>query len=349
MKTSGYDVGPAIFNAANRNRWDDYVQRADGATNYHRSGWMEVVRRAFGHDVYPLWAISDGEVVGVLPLVHMKSLLFGNFLTSMPFFNYGGVLANSSEVAEGLVEAAAQVAQSTGAAHVELRQLDSGLSGLPGRNHKVSMRLDLSGGSEALWTGFKAKVRNQIRKAERSGLTADSGGAELLDEFYDVFSRNMRDLGTPVYPKRFFQCVLEEFSDSSRVFVIRHGEKCVAGSVTVWFRGLFEVPWASSIRSYNPMCPNNLLYWTMIRRACDLDCHTFDFGRSTPDKGTFRFKKQWGAAPRSMVWQYLLSEGRDMPDLSPDNPKYRLMVRTWQRLPVGLTKLLGPPIVRNIP
>lgn len=97
------------------------------------------------------------------------------------------------------------------------------------------------------------------------------------------------------------------------------------------------------------MCPNNLLYWTMIRRACDLDCHTFDFGRSTPDKGTFRFKKQWGAAPRSMVWQYLLSEGRDMPDLSPDNPKYRLMVRTWQRLPVGLTKLLGPPIVRNIP
>lgn len=349
MTSQGFEVGPAILDDSGMKRWDAFVREAPDACTYHQSGWLNVVRRAFGHAVHPLWACDGQRVVGILPMVHMKSLLFGNFLSSLPFFNYGGVLARNDEAGRALVAAGTELVRSSGAEYLELRNVGRRIPGLPSRNHKVSMRLDLSAGSEALWKGFKAKVRNQVRKAERSGLSADSGGIDLLDEFYDVFARNMRDLGTPVYSPKLFRAVLDEFPETSRVFLVRHGRTCVAGAVTVRFRGVFEVPWASSIRNYNSMCPNNLLYWTMIRHACEVGCRTFDFGRSTPGEGTYRFKKQWGAVPCDMHWQYWLGSGAAMPDISPDNPRYRMLVRTWQKLPVRLTRLIGPSIVRNIP
>ena len=192
-------------------------------------------------------------------------------------------------------------------------------------------------------------MRTQVRKAEKSGLESAEGGLDLLDAFYAVFAQNMRDLGTPVYGRRFFKEVLATFPDTTRVFVVRHAGQPVAASIVHWRGRTIEVPWASSIREFNPLCVNVLLYWRMLQFAGRRGFRTFDFGRSTPNEGTFHFKRQWGAQPTELVWEYWMSDGRPVPNLNPSNPKFSLAIRVWQRLPVPVASTLGPMIVRNSP
>lgn len=330
--------------------WDAFVASCEHAVNYHRSKWLNIVRTVFGHAVLPLWARDDaGRVHGVLPLVHMRSRLFGNGLHSLPFFNYGGVLATDAQAAAVLLRKASDLMTETCVPQVELRNLGWSHDALPARTHKVTMRLPLPGHAETLWKGFSAKVRNQVRKAEKSGLTFSMAGPERLHEFYAVFARNMRDLGTPVYTRKLFSAVLEHCADESALFLVHLNDQCVAAGLGLWHRGVFEIPWASSVRDYNSMCSNHLLYWGMLRTACGLGCSIFDFGRSTPDSGTYRFKKQWGAEPVQLYWQYLLAPGASLPETTPDNPRYDLPIRIWKRLPVALTRIVGPGIVRCIP
>lgn len=210
------------------------------------------------------------------------------------------------------------------------------------------MHLPLHADAESQWASLDRKVRNQIRKAEKSGLTVEDGGASLVPEFHTVFARNMRDLGTPVYARRFFDEILHAFPDEARVFVVRHGRRPVAASITLTDRGTTEVPWASSLREMNDKAPNMLLYWAMLRLAIDRGSRRFDFGRSSPGAGTYRFKEQWGARPVPLVWEYAGLSG-ELPDLSPANPKYRLAIAVWQRLPLSITKVVGPHLVRHLP
>ena len=186
-------------------------------------------------------------------------------------------------------------------------------------------------------------------RREKSGLAGEVGGIELLDAFYDVFAHNMRDLGTPVYGVNFFREVLSTFADRARVLCVRHEGRPVAASIVHWTDRRIEVPWASALRDYNPLCANVLLYWNMLRFAIERRLTLFDFGRSTPDQGTFNFKKQWGATPRPLVWEYWIAEGHQIPDMSPTSARFDLAVRTWRRLPTRVTTTLGPHIVRNIP
>jgi serine/alanine adding enzyme len=232
--------------------------------------------------------------------------------------------------------------------HVELRHRVRRFADVPAKCHKVAMLRPLSG-ERTMWEGLDRKVRNQIRKAEKSGLTAHVGGEELLDEFYQVFSENMRDLGTPVMSRTFFREVLRQFPRRTRVFLLRHGEDPVAASLTYTYRETAEVPWASSLRSHRSSAPNMLLYWTMLRHASAAGCRVFDFGRSTPDEGTYHFKRQWGAEPEALVWEYGLLEGRGVPDISPRNERFSPAIRAWQHIPVWVTRIMGPAIVRNIP
>ncbi|WP_272701649.1 FemAB family XrtA/PEP-CTERM system-associated protein [Desulfovibrio sp. Fe33] len=351
MAPNGIRVSLAdLSSPADTAAWNAFVDAADGAANYHRSGWLGVVEKTFGHAPYPLWARDDaGVVLGILPVVLMRSRLFGTFLTSLPFFNFGGVLAEDPAASNALIERAGALVRECGAQFLELRHIGAVAQGLPSKTHKVTMRLDLAPGAEALWEGFKAKVRNQVRKATKSGLTVATGRHELLDDFYEVFARNMRDLGTPVYSKKLFANVLDAFPESTRLFTVNHADGCVAAGLGTWYRSIFEIPWASSIRDYNSLCPNNLLYWTLIEHACAEGCSTFDFGRSTPEKGTFRFKKQWGAEPVQLNWQYIMPNGGELPEMNPENAKFQFAIRVWRKLPVPLTKLIGPSIVRNIP
>jgi serine/alanine adding enzyme len=329
--------------------WDDYVAAHPAATSYHRWAWRSVFERAFGHEPIYLWVRSAERVCGVLPLVEMRSWLFGTFAVSLPFVNYGGVLADDHAVARALLDAAVRFRADRGWKHVELRHTDALFPELPAKRHKVVMSLTLPGSEEALWRALDRKVRNQVRKAEKTGCTAGSGGAELLDEFYAVFAHNMRDLGTPVYSRDLFSEVVRAFPDETRLFVVRHGDAPVAASLTIAWRGRIEVPWASSLRMHNDKSPNTLLYWTMLRDAVERGRTTFDFGRSTPNEGTFHFKRQWGADPHGLAWEYVLPEGAELPDQSPKNPKFALAIKAWQHLPLWVANRLGPVIAKQIP
>ena len=187
-----------------------------------------------------------------------------------------------------------------------------------------------------------------MRKAEKAGLTTEVGGVEELDAFYSVFARNMRDLGTPVYSRRFFAAILSAFPDTARVFVVRLGSLPIAAAITIQWRDSIEVPWASSLRAHSDKSPNMLLYWTMLKTAIGAGASRFDFGRSTPDEGTFHFKRQWGAVPQPLVWEYAGLDGAP-PDQSPKNPRFRLAIALWQRLPLAVANRIGPIVVRNIP
>jgi FemAB-related protein (PEP-CTERM system-associated) len=330
--------------------WDGYVNAHPDGLNYHQHGWMKVIRESFGHETTGLMARDgNGTVRGVLPLVRMKSRLFGNFIVSVPFVNYGGLLTDSTEAATALLAAAVDLRDRGGARHVEFRHLREEALPLACKRHKVTMLLPLADDPEEQWQGFNAKLRNQVRKAEKSGLTARLGGLELLDDFYEVFVRNMRDLGTPVYGRCFFERVLTIFPDKTRIIGIYLEKQVVAAGIASWYRDTLEVPWASSNKDYKTLCPNNLLYWEAIRFAIQEGFRTFDFGRSTPGEGTYKFKEQWGAQPHSLFWQYALRPGESLPELNPDNPNYALAIRVWQRLPLWFTRLIGPSIVRNIP
>ena len=333
----------------NATEGDAYVAAHPNGTSYHRGGWLEVFRAAFGHATRYLIADIDGRIAGVLPLVFFQSRLFGRFAVSMPFVNYGGVLADDPGIERALLDRAIKDVLEAGCTHLELRHVRQQFANLVSKRHKVAMELPLFGTVDEQWQALDRKVRNQVRKGEKSDLDVSVGGVELLPQFYSVFTRNMRDLGTPVYGQSFFRHVFATFPDESRVFVVQHKGQPIAASIVHWYRGTIEVPWASSLREFNPLCANVLLYWQMVRFAVERGFTTFDFGRSTPGENTYRFKKQWGAEPRELVWEYWMSEGRAMPELNPKNPKFALAIGMWQRLPLPVTNRLGPLVVRNIP
>lgn len=330
--------------------WNSYVNSIETATNYHQFGWKNIIEKSFSHDCYYLAALNQNDTCeGILPLVHMKSKVFGNFLVSVPFVNYGGPISLNAEAMTQLLAEAENIRKACSAEYVELRFREQSLEHLPTKQHKVTMILHLEESADSQWKRFNAKLRNQIRKAEKCGLEITIGHVELLDGFYEVFARNMRDLGTPVYGKGFFKNVLDEFPDSTKIFAVKHNGLVIAAGLASWFRDTVEVPWASSINDYKAFCPNNMLYWEAIKFAVENGFKKFDFGRSTPNEGTFNFKRQWGAEPLALNWQYLLEADKVLPELNPNNPKFGIAIRIWQKLPVGLTRLLGPHIVRNIP
>jgi FemAB-related protein (PEP-CTERM system-associated) len=329
--------------------WDQFVLNRRDASGYHLSGWRRVFEDAFGHETLYLAAREHGRIAGVLPLVLFRSRIFGRFAVSLPFVNYGGVCAEDDDVAQALVAKASAVMEERRLSHVELRHTVRRLAHLPARTHKVTMRLALGDDPTRMWDGLDRKVRNQVRKAEKSGLTWRRGGAELLERFYEVFAVNMRDLGTPVYSRRFFDQVLSNFPTTAAVCLVDHGDRTVAGAIALSHRDGLEVPWASSLRDYRSQCPNNLLYWKIIEHGIDTRHASLDFGRSTPNEGTYHFKAQWGARPEPLYWEYVMQGNRELPNLSPSNPKYRAAINLWTRLPVAVTKVIGPHIVRSIP
>ncbi len=327
-----------------------YASAGDRVPLSRHPGWLTVLEKGFRHTVYALEATRVGKTVGFLPLAFVHSYLFGRFLVSLPYLNTAGVQADSDAARNALIDGATRLADALKVRYLELRHeapvahpaLTATLTS------KVHMRLPLPSFVGPLWEGLPAKVRNQVRKGEKSGLSVHWGGRELLDDFYAVFSRNMRDLGTPVYSWHFFDSVLAAFPGAAELCVVRCGPAAAAAGLLLHGKGVSEVASASSLREFNSTCANMLLYWNLLDRSVERGQAVFDFGRSTPGGGTFNFKKQWGARPEPAAWQYYLRTG-SANEMRPDNPRYQTLIRIWQRLPVGLTRLIGPPIVRGIP
>lgn len=334
--------------ADNTARWDEYVGKSARATLYHDSRWARIICGPMGQQNLSIMAVAQSQVVGVLPLYRLTSRLFGDFAVSVPYVNYGGPIGDSTGIEAALLAEALSIANLLGLQHVELREMYP-REVWQVRTDKVSMVRRLPRSVETLNVEVGSKIRAQIRKGEREGLSYSFGGIELLDDFYRVFARNMRDLGTPVYGKRLFRDVIEVFSDASEILLVRQGSKPVGGALLLAHRDVLEVPWASTIREANSLGTGMFMYWNALCRAIDHGMMYFDFGRSSEDSGTYRFKKQWGATPIKNYWHYGLCERSGIPLLHPRSGKYDLAISFWKRLPVPFTRLVGPSLARNLP
>lgn len=341
---SGRDLGPQMA------RWEPFVTRFGRVPLSYHPEWLSILQSGLGHVPYALEAVEDDQTRGILPLAFVRSLLFGRFLVGLPYLNYGGVLADEPEVAHLLVDRAVALAAELDVRYLELRHEHPvehpGLITRPGL--KVHMRLPLPSTPEALWNALSSKVRNQVRKGRKAGLEVVWGKEKQLSDFYHVFSTNMRDLGTPVFSRKLFQAIVRQFPGRAEFCVVLAEGRPAAAALLLHGWGVTEVPSASSLRRYKPSCANMLMYWNLLERAVLRGQSAFDFGRSSPESNTYQFKKQWGAAPEPAHWQYHLRSG-DASETRPENPRYQRLIRTWQRLPVALTRWIGPPIVRGIP
>lgn len=329
--------------------WNEYVNSHPSATIYHRSEWRDLIAGCFGHQSYYLYASdSQSRCVGILPLVRLKSRVFGNFLVSMPYFNYGGPIGDSPDIEQQLVESANALGSSLPVEHIEYRDTIA-RQGMPALTHKVNMILDLPGEEAELWQQLGSKLRSQIKRAWRENPQTRIGGIDLIRDFYTVFSRNMRDLGTPVYGRSFFEAILNTFPDESRLVVVYLDSKPAAAGFLLANKDTLDIPWASTIRDYNRYSINMCLYWEILKHAIRQGFRRFDFGRSSKDAGTYRFKQQWGARPHQLFWHYWLKNGDQLPSINPANAKYTMAINVWKRLPLPVTRWLGPSIVKNIP
>lgn len=312
--------------------------------------WTDILRDGLGHQPYYLTAKASDQIVGLLPLAKVESTLFGRYLVSLPYLNYGGPNAENEAVEQQLVQSASELANELDVRYLELRNRSEIVH--PTLTHKkeskVLMWRELPDSSDALWKSFKPEVRNQIRKGEKTDLKAEWGREELLADFYAIFAENMRDLGTPVYSKRLFASMLGHLDERAELCVVRAGATPVSAAILLHGVGFTEVPSASSLRRHASTCCNMFMYHHLLLRAVERGQNVFDFGRSSQDSGTFKFKKQWGATPRPSIWQYHVRKG-DVSDMRPDNPKYRRKIEAWKRLPLWLANLIGPSIIRGVP
>lgn len=318
--------------------------------NGHRAAWLDSIHQGLRHPVYIIKATEGDCVVGVLPLCLVAGPIFGRFLVSLPYINTGGVWAHNQTVARGLIDAGCELADQLDVKYLELRhEVEVPHDRLNfKRTDKVHMRLPLPDTYEGLMASLKSKVRSQVKKSYKSDLSVQFGGGELLKDFYHVFSTNMRDLGTPVFSRKLFASILNSFEGDAELCVVSKDSNPAAAGLLVHVDGVTEVPSASCLRAFNVLNANMFMYSKLLERAIDRGSQTFDFGRSSEDSGTFKFKKQWGAKPHPAVWQYFVRKG-DPADMRPDSGGKQRLVRIWQRLPVWITKLAGPSIVRGIP
>ena len=352
--------------------WDRYAEGHEHATVYHLSGWSRIIEKTYGHKAYLLTAInktamaasqkiSAEEILGILPIIKLRGIMGAPSLISMPFCDLGGAVADSMDIQRRLVLKAVLLAEQVSAKSIELRNTDK-LTGnkdlkiaeykkdlfYSEGKRKVRMLLKLPETTTKLMGSFKSKLRSQIRRPLKAGLTVEVGKSELIEDFYTVFLSNMRDLGSPVHSKKLFTNIFDELHDKTNIFVVKNNEKPLAVSMTIGFRGTLYNPWASSLRQYSKYSPNMLLYWKMLEFACDTGFNYFDFGRSSLDEGTYKFKKQWGASPVPLPWQFISYKNNRVGDSISESNAFRTAGEIWKRFPISLTKLIGPHLRKHI-
>lgn len=357
--------------------WNSFANNQKYSSLYNLPEWHNIIQASYGHNSYHFIArnidykvdllinsatnnkIDHKNIIGTLSFVKIKSWFFGNSLISIPYFDSGGILTTDKQAEIVFLGKSIDLAENFGVAHVELRQsyrlfsFEDFANSQTGWNlsistNKVRMVLDIPENPELLMKSFNSKLRSQIRKPIKEELTTKIGGIELVDDFYNVFAENMRDLGSPVHSKKFIAETLKAFPNTANVFIVYGDRKPLAGSVTIGFKDTLSNPWASSLRRYSHLAPNMLLYWSMLEFACQQGYKRFDFGRSTPGEGTYKFKEQWGAKPEPLYW-YRFSKTNDQGwGGQPNKDKMSKAIEYWKKLPIPVTKIIGPRIRKYI-
>ena len=334
--------------------WDAYVSSHSNATPYHLIAWQQAMEQAYGHKNYSLLAEKENRIVGIFPLCYLRPPLSRGQLVSLPFCDIGGVLSDSATITKELIREAVNLSKKLHVSLLEIRtDKDTGTNDstdLPQstESHKVRMLLPLPASSQKLWEDFPSKLRSQVRKAEKNGLSFEWGNAGNIDDFYRVFSRNMRDIGSPVHAKEWILSVMKTYAERVRMGLVYKDHEPVGCSILLCLGHKASVPWASTLQEFNRLAPNMLLYWKMLQYAADNGFQEFDFGRSTPDEGTYRFKAQWGAQPVPLFWHRIHVDENIPAPGEKSSTKRATAAALWQKLPLPVANLLGPIIRKYI-
>jgi serine/alanine adding enzyme len=330
-------------------RCTQFVHNIPEARMCHLPEWTKMVEELFGHRGHYLVACDNGEVCGVLPLSHVRSRLFGNHLVSQPFSDYGGPLVTNPAALEALYEHAVELAKRNKCDHIELRNTVAMPQEMHLRTDKICMHLPLASDTEVVWKGLRPQIRNRIRQAEKSGISVINGHIEMLDDFYRLWTIRMRELGTPCYSRGLFRGIMERFKDNSRIFLALSDNKVAAAFFVYTFNGCVHSRWGAALREYDSLSPNYLLNWSAIEYYCRSGMKWFDFGRSTVGSGQHTFKKRWGAGPVPLNWQYWIRPGGKLNLAKPDAPEYRRKTEIWKKIPLSVTRIIGPRISCSLP
>jgi len=329
--------------------WRVYTESASDAVPAHLIEWRDLIRDTFGYEPIYRMVKRNGVTCGILPAFEVRSLILGRHIISVPFLNSGGICADDEAAFHALLSEAQDIVSERRARHYEMRCLYPPPNGIPAREHKVRIVLNLPDNADDLWSSFRSEIRNRTKHAQTAGLHVEFN-SRRIGEFYSVFAGNMRDIGVPVHPRRFFETVLSAFPERSELAVVVDADEVIGGAILFGFRKTIEVPWISCSRAHFKNCPNNILYWEMMRRACEQGYRIFDFGRSSPDTGPATFKLRWGARTSQLYWQYVLGEGADLPgETGSSNPRYKLASSIWSKLPSRFTNVIGPKIISHLP
>ncbi|HKS88882.1 MAG TPA: FemAB family XrtA/PEP-CTERM system-associated protein [Stellaceae bacterium] len=327
--------------------WDRFVDDMPDGTFFHRAGWQAVIEQAFGHPTCYLMAERDGAVAGVLPLAHLRSRLFGNSLVSVPFCVYGGPLASERESSTALVDRAEDLMRRVGADSIEFRTRQPAVVEWPSRDDLyATFRKPIAADPDANLKAIPRKQRAMVRKGMQNGLRSEVD--RDTDRLHRIYAESVRNLGTPVFSRRYFRLLAERFRDCSETLTIVDGERPIASVLSFFFRDEVLPYYGGGTAEARQRAANDFMYWEVMRRAALRGARLFDFGRSKFGTGSFDFKKFWGFTPEPLHYQYRLRPGCPIPDHNPLNPKYRLLIAAWKRLPLPVANLLGPPIVRGI-
>ncbi|WP_439115318.1 FemAB family XrtA/PEP-CTERM system-associated protein [Hydrogenophaga sp.] len=328
-------------------RWEAFVAACPQATFFHRAGWQTIIREVFRHDTYFLYAQAQGHIQGVLPLGHVNSRLFGNALTSLPFAVYGGVAALTEDAATALEQEAQRLAQSLGTDHLELRNVQRRHTDWPLQDLYVTFRKEIWPKEEDNMLAIPRKQRAMVRKGIKNGLI--SAVDPNVDRFFALYADNVHRHGTPAMPKRYFQALMDTFGADCEVLTVSSAQGMPLSSVlSFYFRDEVLPYYAGDDEAARDLAANDFKYWELMRRACARGLTVFDFGRSKAGTGPYAFKKNWGFEPTPLHYEFCLYKRDSIPQNNPNNAKYKLLIATWRRMPLGLATWLGPHIVRQL-
>ena len=328
--------------------WDRFVLASPVGSFFHLSGWTRVVEQVLGRRTFRFTARDERGIRGVFPISSVRSRIFGNSLVSSPLAVYGGICADGADAHAGLLRAGQNLAEQLGVKYLEMRNRTEPFpTDLPGRDLYVTFTQDLSPGPERLMQALPRDTRYAVRKSIKAGLqwTEDV----TLEEFYEIYSQSVHRLGTPVFSKKLFEVLHSIFPQHTRLFGVRKDKNVIAAVFCLYFRDQVLPYYAGALPEFYKDAPNNFMYWSLIAQSCEEGYRIFDFGRSKKGTGSFQFKSAWSMEVTELPYRYYLVRAKEVPHMSPVDRRFQLPVRLWKRMPLGLTKILGPPLIRRIP
>jgi len=329
--------------------WDSYVHESDASTFYHQIGWRNVVEKTYGHKPRYLVAREGDAVVGVLPMFLMESRIFGRKLVSVPFAPYGGVCADDAGVGRALVEEAERIAKEARVDYFEIKSFEnSDFRNYATNDNYLTFIIDLDQGLKQIWKNMRKDKKKGVNKAKKSNLGIEWSD-KIVDDFYTIYIKNMRDLGTPTHGYNFFQNILLEFPKNVKILNIKYGDVVICSKFLLYYKQIVISMWGSTLRKYRKYHPYDLANWEAIVESQAKGCRYFDFGRCLRNSGVFEYKMGWRGEQKPLFYHFYMSDDRKPPDFAQNNPKREMFARAWRRLPLSMTKVMGHVMRRSFP